>query len=147
MHTQSLVISSQLDSFTLRTLLELSSGRLQCCHRSWKHTSLSTRLSLAMAASFHGFLPTKRTYVLQLTGKTACLHLTTGELRRSRLLCVLIWLYSELLWAVYAAVQVLRQTKAAEYVQLADSWQKWLDYTKINALRVWHLSPSLSCIY
>lgn len=44
----------------------------------------------------------------------------------------------ELLWAVYAVVHVLRQTKAVEYVALAESWETWLNYTKLNAPRVGH---------
>ena len=42
----------------------------------------------------------------------------------------------ELIWAVYAAVQALNQSDAVEWRQLAQGWQKWLDYTKENAARV-----------
>lgn len=42
----------------------------------------------------------------------------------------------ELIWAVYAAVQALNQSDAVESRQLAQGWQKWLDYTKENAARV-----------
>jgi hypothetical protein len=42
----------------------------------------------------------------------------------------------ELIWAVYAAIQALNQSNALEWGQLAQGWQKWLDYTKENAARV-----------
>jgi hypothetical protein len=37
---------------------------------------------------------------------------------------------------------VLRQTKAIEYHALADSWETWLNYTKLNAPRVSHHTHS-----
>lgn len=43
---------------------------------------------------------------------------------------------SELLWAVYALVQVLHQSDAIEFYQLGDSWEQWLNYTKTNAAKV-----------
>jgi hypothetical protein len=43
---------------------------------------------------------------------------------------------SELLWAVYGAVQVLGSSSNAEYQNLAKDWQSWLDYAKTTASRV-----------
>ena len=48
----------------------------------------------------------------------------------------------ELIWAVYAVVQALNQSNASEWHQLAQGWQKWLDYTKENAARVKFSYPS-----
>lgn len=42
----------------------------------------------------------------------------------------------ELIWAVYAVIQALNQSNTIEWHQLAQGWQKWLDYTKENAARV-----------
>jgi hypothetical protein len=37
---------------------------------------------------------------------------------------------------VYAAIQVLETSSNAEYQNLANGWQAWLDYTKSTAKTV-----------
>lgn len=42
----------------------------------------------------------------------------------------------ELLWSVYALVNVLHQSNITEFYQLGDSWEVWLNYTKSQAAKV-----------
>ena len=44
--------------------------------------------------------------------------------------------FSELLWAVYSAVQVLETSHRSDYQALAKGWQAWLDYAKSTAAKV-----------
>lgn len=45
-------------------------------------------------------------------------------------------LFSELLWAVYGFIQALENTGNKLYLELAQKWQIWMDYTKTTAAKV-----------
>lgn len=49
----------------------------------------------------------------------------------------------ELLWAVYGLVSVLHQSKRPEFQQLGDSWERWMNYTKMTAARVRREAPKV----
>ena len=51
--------------------------------------------------------------------------------------------HSELIWAVYSAVQVLETSPILGYSDLAKGWQSWLDYTKSTAAKVCQLAHLL----
>ena len=51
----------------------------------------------------------------------------------------------ELLWAVYAAVQVLESSPKMHLQVLGQQWQTWLDYTKENAARVFYRGNGTVC--
>ena len=51
----------------------------------------------------------------------------------------------ELLWAVYGAVQVLSSSPKHQWQALAREWQKWLDYTKLNAATVFYNGTGKVC--
>ncbi|KAL2356526.1 putative GPI anchored protein [Cryomyces antarcticus] len=51
----------------------------------------------------------------------------------------------ELIWAVYAAVEVLGESSQKERKDLAKGWQRWLDYTKRNAARVFYAGAGTVC--
>lgn len=51
----------------------------------------------------------------------------------------------ELIWAVYAAVEVLSCSPNPEWHALAAGWQGWLDYTKKNAARVFYNGTGRVC--
>lgn len=51
----------------------------------------------------------------------------------------------ELIWAVYAAVDVLESSKDSEWRNLAKEWQKWLDYSAQNAARVFYNGTGRVC--
>jgi hypothetical protein len=48
-------------------------------------------------------------------------------------------LSSELLWAVYGFIQALENTGDKSYLELAQKWQVWMDYTKTTAAKVLQL--------
>lgn len=45
-------------------------------------------------------------------------------------------LRSELLWAVYGFIQALENTRNRAYLELAQKWQGWMDYTKTTGAKV-----------
>lgn len=51
----------------------------------------------------------------------------------------------ELIWAVYAAVQVLEPSRNNEWQSLAEGWQNWLDYTASNAARIFYNGTGRVC--
>lgn len=51
----------------------------------------------------------------------------------------------ELLWAVYAAVQVLTSSSKPQFQQLGAQWQAWLDYTKVNAAKIFYRGNGTVC--
>jgi hypothetical protein len=51
----------------------------------------------------------------------------------------------ELIWAVYAAVHVLETSSRPDFQALAKGWQAWLDYTKLNAARVFYAGNGRVC--
>lgn len=51
----------------------------------------------------------------------------------------------ELLWAVYAAVQVLESSSQPHYRKLGQQWQQWLDYTKTNAAQIFYRGRGVVC--
>ena len=52
---------------------------------------------------------------------------------------------SKLIWAVYAAIEALSKSSRPEFRGLGDSWQKWLDYTKYTAARVFYNGTGRVC--
>ncbi|KAF2095699.1 putative GPI anchored protein [Rhizodiscina lignyota] len=51
----------------------------------------------------------------------------------------------ELIWSVYAAVQVLESSPNREWKTLAKAWQTWLDYTASNAARIFYNGTGRVC--
>ena len=51
----------------------------------------------------------------------------------------------ELLWAVYGAVQVLESSSKPKCQKLGQQWQAWLDYTKVNAAKVFYRGKGRVC--
>ena len=52
----------------------------------------------------------------------------------------------ELLWAVYAATQVLQTSEKPHFRDLGAQWQAWLDYTKTTAASIfYHGAPGAVC--
>jgi hypothetical protein len=43
---------------------------------------------------------------------------------------------SELIWAVYSAIEAMTTSSNSNYHNLAKEWQAWLDYTKQTAAKV-----------
>ncbi|KAJ5881865.1 uncharacterized protein N7529_000537 [Penicillium soppii] len=44
----------------------------------------------------------------------------------------------ELLWAVYGFIQALENTGDKSYLELAQKWQVWMDYTKTTAAKIFY---------
>ena len=51
----------------------------------------------------------------------------------------------ELLWAVYAAVQVLESSSKPQFQNLGSQWQVWLDYTKVYAAKIFYRGNGVVC--
>lgn len=51
----------------------------------------------------------------------------------------------ELLWAVYGAVQSLQSSSKPNFVKLGNQWQAWLDYTKVNAAKIFYRGDGVVC--
>ena len=51
----------------------------------------------------------------------------------------------ELLWAVYGAVQALDSSSKPHFRQLGAEWQTWLDYTKLNAAKIFYRGSGKVC--
>jgi hypothetical protein len=52
---------------------------------------------------------------------------------------------SKLVWAVYAAIEALSTSSRPEFRGLGDGWQKWLDFTKHTAARVFYNGTGRVC--
>ena len=51
----------------------------------------------------------------------------------------------ELIWAVYAAVEVLSSSVRPDFQKLGEKWQSWLDYTKANAAKLFYRGDGVVC--
>ncbi|KAL1966392.1 hypothetical protein VTN77DRAFT_4534 [Rasamsonia byssochlamydoides] len=51
----------------------------------------------------------------------------------------------ELLWAVYSAIEVLENSPKESYQRLAQDWQRWLDYTKTTAAKIFYAGQGQVC--
>ncbi|CAG8058267.1 unnamed protein product [Penicillium salamii] len=51
----------------------------------------------------------------------------------------------ELLWAVYGFIQALENTGNKSYLELAQKWQTWLDYTKTTAAKIFYFGSGKVC--
>ena len=52
---------------------------------------------------------------------------------------------SELIWAVYACINALEQSRDPSFKDLAKGWQKWLDYVKTTAATVFYKGDGHVC--
>lgn len=51
----------------------------------------------------------------------------------------------ELVWAVYAAVEVLSSSSRDDFQDLGRQWQVWLDYTKDHAAEIFYRGDGIVC--
>ncbi|RAO69576.1 uncharacterized protein BHQ10_005588 [Talaromyces amestolkiae] len=51
----------------------------------------------------------------------------------------------ELLWAVYAFIQAAENTSNKSYIDLANKWQTWMDYTKTTAAHIFYRGDGKVC--
>ncbi|ORY25727.1 putative GPI anchored protein [Naematelia encephala] len=51
----------------------------------------------------------------------------------------------ELIWAVYAVVQVLRASNQSDWQELASGWQEWLNYISITGPKIFYYGDGNIC--
>ncbi|GAB0136373.1 hypothetical protein EsDP_00004674 [Epichloe bromicola] len=51
----------------------------------------------------------------------------------------------ELIWAVYACIHALEQSRDSSFKSLAQDWQKWFDYVKTTAVTVFYRGNGRVC--